>query len=66
MESKNNQPQQKSIFSLISGLLFFGLGSYIVYKYFFEDEIVTTLRLVLSIAMIGYGGYRLYNYFSAE
>lgn len=61
-----NQTPRKSIFSLISGLLFLGLGCYIVYRYFFEDELISTLRLVLSFAMIGYGAFRLYNYFSAD
>ncbi|WP_034057931.1 hypothetical protein [Lacinutrix jangbogonensis] len=66
MKTENNQPQQKSIWSLFSGLIFSGLGCYIVYRYFFVDDSVSTLRLVLSIAMIGLGAYRLYNYLKAE
>jgi len=61
-----NQTPKKNIFILISGLIFSGLGTYIVYKHFFNNETVTTLRLVLAMVMIGYGGYRLYNYFSAN
>lgn len=61
-----NQTPKKNIFILISGLIFSGLGSYIVYNHFFENDTVTTMRLVLAIAMIAYGAYRLYNYFSAE
>ncbi|MDG1715215.1 hypothetical protein [Lacinutrix sp.] len=61
-----NQTPKKSIFILVSGMIFSGLGSYIVYRHFFEDETVSTMRLVLAIAMVGYGAYRLYNYFSAE
>lgn len=61
-----NKTPEKSIFSLISGLIFFGLGSYIVYRYFFGEELITTLRLILSIAMIGFGAYRLYNYFNVK
>ncbi|MEJ6792538.1 MAG: hypothetical protein QNK89_07360 [Lacinutrix sp.] len=61
-----NQTPKKSIFILVSGLIFSGLGSYIVYKHFFEDETVSTMRLVLAIAMVGYGAYRLYNYFGSE
>ncbi|MDO6596938.1 hypothetical protein Q4512_08420 [Oceanihabitans sp. 2_MG-2023] len=61
-----NKTPQKSIFSLISGLIFFGLGSFITYKYFFTEEVITTLRLVLSFVMIGFGVYRLYNYFTTK
>ncbi|AUC81865.1 hypothetical protein [Lacinutrix sp. Bg11-31] len=66
METQNNRAPQKSTWSLISGLLFLGLGSYIVYRYFFEEETISVLRLVLSIAMICYGAFRLYNYLKAE
>jgi hypothetical protein len=59
-----NQAPKKSVFILVSGLIFSGLGSYIVYRHFFESEPVSTLRLILAIAMIGYGVYRLSNYFS--
>jgi len=58
-----NRTPQKSVFSLISGLIFLGLGSYIVYRYFFGNELITTLRLALSLVMISFGAYRLYNYF---
>jgi hypothetical protein len=61
-----NQTPKKNIFILVSGLIFSGLGSYIVYKHFFEEDTVTTMRLVLAIAMIAYGAYRLYSYLKAE
>lgn len=61
-----NQTPSKSIFILISGLIFSGLGVYITYGHFFGEEVVSTLRLVLAIIMIFYGIYRLYTYFRAD
>ncbi|WP_290701502.1 hypothetical protein [Lacinutrix sp.] len=61
------QPQQKSIWSLVAGIAFLGIGSYRIYNHFFSDSIsYGNFRLILAVAFIGYGAYRIYNYLSAE
>lgn len=67
METQNNNPNQKSIWALIAGLAFLGIGSYRIYNHFYSEDIsYGSFRLILAVAFIGYGAYRLYNYFSAE
>ena len=65
METENNQPKQKNMWSLIAGIAFIGIGGYRIYNHLFSDSIsYGNFRLILAVALIGYGLYKLYRYFT--
>ena len=58
MESlKNNK-----LYNLFTGLLLIGFGCFRLYQHFSANPTLSSFRLAIAVAAIGYGIYALYNY----
>ncbi len=53
---------KKNITYLISGLLFLVYGFYRLFQFYTED-LFNPVRLIIALALLGYGGYTVYTYF---